>query len=103
MSAPDTPRVITKSDPSRIDIEWADGLETSLSAQALRSICQCANCVDEVTGRRVHDPASVPADLLTADVQLAGHYALAIRFSDGHDTGIYTFNHLRRAGEAASD
>ncbi len=100
MSASDTPRVITKSDPSRIVIEWADDLETTLTAPVLRSVCQCANCVDEVTGRRVHDPASVPADLLTADVNLVGHYALAIRFTDGHDTGIYTFEHLRRAGES---
>lgn len=102
MSAPDTPRVITKSDPSRVDIEWADGLKTSLSAQVLRSVCQCANCVDEVTGRRVHDPASVPADLTTTVVELVGHYALSIHFSDGHDTGIFTFEHLRRAGEAAA-
>ena len=102
MSAPDTPRVITKSDPSRIVIVWSDEMETTLTAPQLRSICQCANCVDEVTGQRVHDPASVPAELLTADVQLVGHYALAIRFTDGHDTGIYTFDHLRRAGEAAA-
>ena len=101
MSAPETPRVITKSDPSRIVIEWADDVETTLTTPELRSICQCANCVDEVTGQRVHDPASVPSDLLTADVQLVGHYALAISFTDGHNTGIYTFDHLRRAGVAA--
>ena len=103
MSASDTPRVITKSDPSRVVIEWADAVETTLTAPELRSICQCANCVDEVTGVRVHDPASVPAELLTEDVQLVGHYALAIRFTDGHNTGIYTYDHLRRAGTAAGD
>jgi DUF971 family protein len=103
MSAPDRPKVITKSDPTRLVIEWADGVETTLTAPELRSLCQCANCVDEVTGQRTHDPASVPSDLLTDSVTLVGHYALAIRFTDGHDTGIYTFDHLRRAGDAAAD
>ena len=103
MSATTTPRVITKSDPARVVIEWADEVETTLTARELRSICQCANCVDEVSGRRVHDPASVPSDLTTQDVTLVGHYALAIRFSDGHDTGIYTFDHLRRAGDAVGN
>ena len=102
MSSIATPRVITKSDPTRIVIEWTDELETVLTAPELRAICQCANCVDEVTGRRVHDPASVPHDLLTDNVTLVGHYALSIRFSDGHDTGVYTVGHLRRAGEAAA-
>ena len=101
MSATDTPRVVTKSDPTLIVIEWSDGVETTLTAPELRSICPCANCVDELTGRRVHDPASVPPELLTETVALIGHYALSIRFTDGHDTGIYTFDHLRRAGEAA--
>jgi len=103
MSATDIPRVITKSDPALLVIEWADDAETTLTAPQLRAICPCANCVDELTGRRVHDPASVPPDLLTESVTLVGHYALAIRFTDGHDTGIYTFDHLRRAGEAAAD
>ena len=101
MSVTETPRIITKSDPALLVIEWSDGVETNLSAPELRAICPCAHCVDELTGRRVHDPTSVPQDLLTESVALVGHYALAIRFSDGHDTGIYTFDLLRRAGEAA--
>jgi DUF971 family protein len=27
-----------------------------------------------------------------------GHYAYTIRFSDGHDTGIYTFELLQELG-----
>ena len=37
MSAPDIPKVITKSDPTRLVIEWADGVETTLTAPELRS------------------------------------------------------------------
>jgi len=32
-----------------------------------------------------------------------GHYAYAISFSDGHNTGIYTLEHLRRLGPAYSE
>ena len=43
----------------------------------------------------MHDPASVPADLTHADVRMVGNYALTMRFSDGHDTGIFPFRFLR--------
>ena len=89
------PRVITKSDPRVVSIEWADGHRTVYTAAQLRSLCACAHCVDEMSGVRVHDPASVPDDLVTSDVQLVGTYAITIRFSDGHHTGIYPFPMLR--------
>ncbi len=94
------PRVITKSDPTRVVIEWRDGARSEFSAQLLRDICPCARCVDEVTGRPIHDPRSTAADITTAHVSLVGHYALSIGFSDGHATGIYTFVMLRGRGVA---
>ncbi len=101
MSAATTPRVITRSDPTRVTIEWADGRVSTYPAPYLRGICPCAECVDEASGVRVHDPASVPPDLVQTGVELVGHYALAIRFSDGHGTGIFTFRMLREADPEA--
>ena len=92
------PLRITKSDPRKIEIEWDDGRKTMLSAAELRSLCPCAGCIDELTGIRRHEPASVPADLTQVDVRLVGNYAIAIRFSDGHATGIYPFAMLREHG-----
>ena len=89
------PRVITASDPARLVIDWADGERTIFSAAQLRASCPCARCVNELTGVRMHDPASVPADLAQNEARLVGNYALAFRFSDGHDTGIYPFAMLR--------
>ena len=37
----------------------------------------------------------VPGDLVHSDVRLVGNYGLAIRFADGHDTGIFPFRFLR--------
>jgi ATP-binding protein involved in chromosome partitioning len=89
------PRTITKSDPSKLSIEWIDGHRTVYSAARLRSLCPCAMCVSEDTGQRVHDPRSVPADLTQTDVRLVGNYAVSIQFADGHNTGIYSFRFLR--------
>jgi DUF971 family protein len=89
------PRVITKSDPTQLVIEWDDDHKTRYTARELRGICPCANCVNELTGQRMHDPESVPADLETRDVSLVGHYALTIAFSDSHSTGIFPFAYLR--------
>lgn len=90
-----TPRVIVRSDPALIDIEWSDGHRTRYSAAELRGLCPCAHCVDELSGIRRHDPATVPADLVHEDVRMVGNYAITLRFSDGHHTGIYPFRLLR--------
>ena len=90
-----TPRVITRSDPTEIRIEWSDGHETVYSAQQLRAICPCARCVDEMSGVRTHDPASVPVELTQKDLTMVGNYAVAMQFSDTHNTGIFPFSMLR--------
>jgi DUF971 family protein len=94
---PFQPLVIRRSDPGRLEIEWADGHRTAYTAAELRGLCPCAGCVNEVTGVRMHDPAKVPADLTQADARFVGNYGLALRFSDGHDTGIYPFRYLRES------
>ena len=89
------PRVITRSDPRFVTIDWADGARTRYTAQELRQACACAACVDEVTGRRTLDVDSVPRDLVTEQVTLVGNYAISITWGDGHRTGIYDFRYLR--------
>ena len=93
------PRKITRSDPSRIEFEWDNGEKTVLTTVELRAICPCAACVDELSGVRRHDPATVPADLVHRDVRLVGNYAITMSFSDGHATGIYTFPMLWEHGK----
>ena len=40
-------------------------------------------------------PSSKPGPLTALDAELVGRYAIRIRFSDGHDTGIYSWRYLR--------
>jgi ATP-binding protein involved in chromosome partitioning len=79
-------------------IVWADGEETYVGGYDLRCACSCAQCVEEMTGRALLDPTSVPRDVRPVEVHPVGRYGFGIRFSDGHDTGIYAFSRLRALG-----
>ena len=81
-------------------ITWPDGVTHEHGFVALRGHCACASCVDEWTGKPLLDPATIPADLSIASVELVGNYALKIVWTDGHDTGLYTWDRLRQIGEA---
>ncbi len=75
-------------------IQWSDGTVKIYHARAVRCECPCAGCVDEHTGVRTLDPASVPEDITIEHVELVGRYGLKIVWSDGHSTGIYTWERL---------
>jgi DUF971 family protein len=91
--------VVTKAslspDGKALALNWDDGKVGVLTARWLRQNCPCAACVDEWTNKRTLDPEKVPADVRVNDVQTVGNYAMAFSFSDGHNTGIYNWAHLR--------
>ncbi|PWK61424.1 ATP-binding protein involved in chromosome partitioning [Roseicyclus mahoneyensis] len=81
-------------DNAGLVLHWADGTEQRLADRDLRLACRCAQCRDEMTSARILDPARVPLDLRITRIWSIGNYALGMAFSDGHDTGIYTFKAL---------
>lgn len=87
-------QIIEESD-SEISINWSDETETRYDAQSLRRVCPCAGCVNEWTGEKILKAESVPVDLSFSSIAIVGRYALNFHFSDGHDTGIYSFQYLR--------
>lgn len=89
------PREIKQEGDSHLQITWADGLVCNYGAAELRRACPCAQCVNEWTGQRVLKPEAVSEELMIADVSIVGRYALNFRWSDGHETGIYSFRYLR--------
>jgi DUF971 family protein len=96
MSIP-VPYAINRRDDGLL-IEWDQaGHEALYPARALRLACPCAACVEEMTGRPLLDQASVGADVRPVSVALVGGYGLRVQWSDGHGTGIYTFERLRRS------
>lgn len=76
-------------------ITWQDDQVMRYPFVMLRGECRCAACVDEMTGERILDPATIPADITIAAMDLVGNYAVKFVWSDGHDTGLYTWKHLR--------
>jgi hypothetical protein len=50
-------------------------------------------------GRALLDPKSVPPDITPRVISSVGNYAITISWSDGHSSGIYSFEHLRAIGE----
>jgi DUF971 family protein len=85
-----------------VRITWADGFRSVYPLDYLRKICPCAGCNEQ---RNNQDPLRVlKADQVRASgdlvadspVEMVGNYALQFFWADGHRTGIYTFDFLRR-------
>ena len=89
------PLRIHKLDEHTLGIDWSDGINAKYPVRLLRQRCPCAACVDEMTGRRTLDPGAVPEDIKPVDISPVGKYAFHIRWSDGHDTGIFSYELLR--------
>jgi DUF971 family protein len=83
-------------------VVWPDGLAARLGLVELRGQCMCARCVDELTGQRIVDLEGIDPAIQIDGMQLVGNYALKITWSDGHDSGLYTWAHLRRLCEEAA-
>jgi len=84
-----------KRDEGVLQVTWPGGEVVRYPFKFLRSRCGCAVCVDEFTGERRLDPARVHDDITVQSMQLVGSYAVHIAWSDGHDTGFYTWKRLR--------
>lgn len=81
-------------------LKWEDGREDFISLEALRRACPCAGCKGEMdilgnVYKNPEKPYAVNAfDLVR--IKSVGGYAVAFVWADGHDSGIYSFDYLRR-------
>jgi DUF971 family protein len=89
-----------------VDITWADGHSSHYDFAFLRDECPCATCNDERAKKvsfGLAGPASSAASILpmfkpkptARSANVVGNYAISIAFSDGHSTGIYSYDQLR--------
>lgn len=87
-----------RRDGDHLVIEWSDGLVGRLTWKQLRDACPCAGCREERDKPpdpfRLLKPHEL-APLAPVAMPRVGHYAYKVVWSDGHDTGIFTLEHLR--------
>jgi DUF971 family protein len=99
----DAPRKLDLKKDRGLTIEWADGTTSYYSIAYLRRHSPSAEA-RELRKEMERNPLTVlpparkgaaPGPLTALGADLVGNYALRIRFSDGHDTGIYSWDYLR--------
>lgn len=90
---------------SALLIEWNDGQRRRYPFSYMRNHCPCATCRHE-NSEEATDPMQLPVlspvelePIKIEKMSLAGNYAYRITFSDGHNTGLYTFELLRELGD----
>lgn len=92
----------------QLRIRWADGHEGVIPLRDLRRGCPCATCrawreEQQRNPLAILQSTAAGSEAVASAAELVGHYALRIRWSDGHDTGIYDFGLLRRLSPGPGD
>ncbi|MFN6963318.1 MAG: DUF971 domain-containing protein [Pyrinomonadaceae bacterium] len=90
------PAQIIEENDREMTIVWSDGAESRYNAFELRRSCPCAGCINEWTGEKMLDDTSIPRDISIERTAIVGRYALNFHFSDGHETGIFSFAYLKQ-------
>ena len=89
------PTQIVEESDSEVSIKWSDDSESRFTASQLRRAWPGAGCVNEWTGEKMLDPSKIADDLTFRKISIVGRYALNFDFSDGHETGIFSFRYLK--------
>ena len=88
---------------SELAIKWDDGAESYIPFDVLRRSCPCAGCKGEmdILGNVYKNPDRplAPNAFQLVRITRVGGYALQPAWADGHDSGIYSFDYLRRVAD----
>ncbi len=86
---------------NELAVKWDDGSESFIPLETLRRQCPCAACNEERLAPP--DPFHIlkPAEMVPLKpiaIEPIGFYAYRIVWSAGHDSGLFTIEHLRELG-----
>jgi Mrp family chromosome partitioning ATPase/DUF971 family protein len=79
-------------DSNKIVFFWPDGTEIAIDNIELRANCKCATCVHEITGEQLLLRENIEKDIHALEVHTVGNYAVSIKWSDGHSTGLFPYS-----------
>ena len=87
-------------------LKWDDGSESFVRLEILRRACPCAGCHGEmdVLGNVYKGPERplTPASVRLVRLDTVGGYALQPVWGDGHSSGLFSFDYLKRVAEATA-
>jgi DUF971 family protein len=90
-----------------LTVYWADGTQSFYAIGYLRRMSPSADARalrEEMSRNPLTVLPSGSGQALTAvDAELVGNYAVRIRFSDGHDTGLFSWEYLREIDRGAAE
>jgi DUF971 family protein len=108
--ASSNPLHIAVSKSRGVSIDWSDGHKSVFTNEYLRDECPCASCTgahgtepqrsNYAAEARAASPAANPFQMFKPKLRMdsieeVGSYAIRIYWNDGHNSGIYSFDHLR--------
>jgi DUF971 family protein len=104
--APPRPRHMDLKKDKALTIHWSDGRVSIYPIAYLRKLSPSAEA-KELRKKMAKNPLTVlptssgagdasSGPLTATGIETVGNYAVRIRFSDGHDTGIYSWQYLRQ-------
>ena len=84
-------------------VKWEDGTESFIQLEKLRRACPCAGCKGErdIMGNLYKGPDQPLSSqsYQLRNVVVVGNYAVQPFWADGHNTGLYSFDYLKRIAE----
>jgi DUF971 family protein len=91
---------------NELAIQWDDGNESFIPLETLRRCCPCAGCQGEVDvlGNVYKNPERplTPSAFQLVRFSNVGGYAIQPVWADGHATGIYSFDYLKKVAAGNS-
>lgn len=78
-----------------LELNWKNEKMQNINYFDLRNNCRCALCVDEYSGVKMLNEATIPMDIHAVEATPLGSYALAVKWSDGHSSSIYPYQYLK--------
>jgi DUF971 family protein len=94
------PIQLKKTENNSLSVKWNDDSVTEIPLTKLRDECPCVNCKGESVIFESYIPTKSPfkaAGYYEIDkIETVGNYAISIKWKDGHDTGIYSWDILRK-------
>ena len=79
----------------KITLKWDDGETLEVKNFDLRASCRCANCIHEITGKPLLDVEGIPRCIHALEVKSVGNYAISVKWSDGHSSGLFSYPAIR--------